>query len=219
MYRKRRRISQGTDSYLQLQAVTLRLWTITTSQNPVAREISTPLFYLEFVFNVSMRTETHYLPTLLITLFCLIGSSVNEIICHGIPDARWTIFLIILASSIDYVLIAIGYCFVGLFVVYLLFYAIRECGIITDGLTPLISCRPLEEGDIVNVDISVYLNGCHGKVCDGNGWFSWYQQILRIEIFCCSVWRSLICMAIFIKMANLWYVVHDTVWLQHKRNA
>lgn len=38
-------------------------------------------------------------------------TSVNEIICHGIPDAR-----------------------------------------------------PLEEGDVVNVDVSVYLNGCHGDL-------------------------------------------------------
>ncbi|OXB70249.1 UNVERIFIED_CONTAM: hypothetical protein H355_005489 [Colinus virginianus] len=49
-------------------------------------------------------------------------TSVNEVICHGIPDMR---------------------CFVG---------------------DPVAACRPLEKGDLLNIDVTVYYRGMHGDL-------------------------------------------------------
>lgn len=66
--------------------------------------------------------------------------------------------------------------------------------IVESQVTKLNSCRSLEEGDIVNVDISIYLNGCHGKVsnrCFGS--LLCDQQMLLIGlhflvfVFLCSL--------------------------------
>lgn len=69
-------------------------------------------------------------------------------------------------------------------------------------LTRRNSCRPLEEGDIVNVDVTVYLNGCHGKVSDRCGWSLCDQQILLMavfsEIISYPLWCSLSCVLFYI---------------------
>lgn len=55
--------------------------------------------------NTCMCFATRYQDTRLNVLYGLNDRSVNEIICHGIPDARWTIFLITLVSPSVYIFI------------------------------------------------------------------------------------------------------------------
>lgn len=60
-------------------------------------------------------------------------------------------------------------------------------------------CRPLEEGDVVNVDVSVYLNGCHGKALVVVAGFNVISK--------CSLWP--LCKSLFSYFAVIFFCLHS----------
>jgi methionyl aminopeptidase len=76
-------------------------------------------------------------------------SSVNEVVCHGIPDDRYaTICNVILCDT---------------YFTYVLISNLPYCTIVLELQLQL--KRKLEKGDMVSIDVSVFYNGFHGDNC------------------------------------------------------
>jgi methionyl aminopeptidase len=87
-----------------------------------------------------------------------ICASVNEVVCHGIPDDRLSTLA----------------CFVCLYVLfnsdlpYCIFCSLYlHCLRLPRGSLTFLVCthRKLEKGDMVSLDVSVFYNGYHGDNC------------------------------------------------------